>query len=414
MYKKNKKGLYFNEAYLDGSSFYFTSVFHSGFFRFDTGTGVTTYLGGEEYSPRKHYRRGFVSRIDDSLYAVPYFSEGILEYNLKEKKVVEHHIELTVRPNAENTNCAFRRIIKYKGIIYLIPASYPAIVAFDPISDEVREINNWVDDFVLDEKLFFYSKIDEGGTVFLLLDNTDRVLKYDLNKEEYKIYELGKGNNLEFIESDKENLYFTNVNPRQILRMNKENRRVDVLVDFSLEDEEFLGSDALQKSGMHLMNDLRCVGSRLLLCSSHRSCLLEFNVKKLHKRLIKLPEISGETAMDWQGPFSILSVYDKIIYCLRANNSEYGKRRIQSFDNKWNLIEDYEMEYPFNYKAMESEYLRKAIDGNIVIYEDEEYTRDITFSEMIQVIMESNRKKENIDVPLKRSIGKQIYKRVVF
>lgn len=180
----------------------------------------------EEYSQRLV---GDLVIVDKFLYLIPLSATALYQVDLNtfEKK------KITIRkPDAEKyseyvENVKFLSAHVYKDSIYMVGATYPAIVQYDCKKQQVHYHDMWLEEIqrylFFDESALFRKTLMVGHYIYAPCCRGNVVLVFDLETHKYKIYEVGEQKcRFSGICYDGQNFWLSPRNDEPIVKWNQE------------------------------------------------------------------------------------------------------------------------------------------------------------------------------------------------
>lgn len=238
----------------------------------------------------------------DTLIMMPYSAEGICEYNLMTRQFIKYYF------NKEDVVLKFGRMIQYKNFLYLLPQEYPAIVRFNLDTKEIIYYHECITNMRsrMTKKYgwapFVWGVCTFENLLFLASAWSNHVMIFDMDTEEYKVYQVGSENNLyRGIVADETYCWLILQNGNEVVRWNR-------ITDESVEYNDY--PEGFNNCGIAFKNILKF---------DDKLYLIPFN----SNNFIKLDVLTGSTELvEWD----VMSEIKKSDYLLGRTLYHFGKR----------------------------------------------------------------------------------------
>ena len=159
----------------------------------DEETGVIEDFGilHREVSTREP--TGCLLEYGDYIIGVPNMDNRIAAYNISRKET--HYFDIREKGiHFGNGLFNFSGGVVFGEKIFLFGNAYPGIISYEFKNDIYRVINTWIDldrDYSALDGCFHQKYIRKGNTLFIPFMNTNAVMEFDLESEEYVIHDVG-------------------------------------------------------------------------------------------------------------------------------------------------------------------------------------------------------------------------------
>lgn len=175
-------------------------------FKVDLKTGHCTYISLflEEHINKK---RLFIKAlyVNEKIYFIPASASAVYVYSPKTNTFKRIEIEENIGDKSYNVNAKFADAFLYEGNIYILPATYPAIVKLDYGKNTLEYI---VENMPTDDYLFRPGAEQVGNKLWVPNTKDNLVLEFDMETDEIQLHHVGKNNNGSWsIVSNKNNLW---------------------------------------------------------------------------------------------------------------------------------------------------------------------------------------------------------------
>lgn len=143
------------------------------------------------------YRRrlfGDLIPVEEKLYLLPYSAEKMYEVDIVTGNV--NGIEIDFHPKSKNPlyneKAKFLSGHVYNDCIYLMPASYPAMIEYNRITGKISYYDEWIDEIKeINRKVFFRKTIIVKNKIYAPSCMENFVLEFDVETKQYCFYEVG-------------------------------------------------------------------------------------------------------------------------------------------------------------------------------------------------------------------------------
>lgn len=195
---ENRYTFSIREMLFDANKLWFTDSGCNEIYIYDISTQKVEFLvkleGEATYQSRLV---GDLIIVEDKLYAIPFSAQSLYEIDLVCKKVNRYAIETKSMKKYEKylMHAKFNSVHRYNNCIYLVGATYPAIIEYNYLTKEVHYFDEWVDEcfefFNKEESLFFNKSILVGNKIFAPSCKGNAVLEFDIDKKTSLWHEVG-------------------------------------------------------------------------------------------------------------------------------------------------------------------------------------------------------------------------------
>lgn len=131
--------------------------------------------------------------INDKVYFVPYSANEIAVYNVKINQIYKLELEEkdSVQYNSYKKNAKFSCAFLNNKYIYMLPATYPAIIKINVETDEIVYYSDWVG---TQEYLFRKSFVLSDDKIFVSSSINNNILEFDLKADQGVWHHIGHKN----------------------------------------------------------------------------------------------------------------------------------------------------------------------------------------------------------------------------
>lgn len=139
-----------------------------------------------------NHLHGCAEWIGNKVFFIPSAGENISVYHTDTKEIETVKIPQVPKNNNYNPKLKFTKVISYNGFLWLIPATYPGILKFNPDKNEIMVMDDWIPD---DGYMFRRAICARGNTVYAASGNNNNVLIFDMDSGNGEVVKVGKANN---------------------------------------------------------------------------------------------------------------------------------------------------------------------------------------------------------------------------
>jgi hypothetical protein len=197
--EEERDSLQFLDCDIEGNAVWFVADKYNVLCEMNINTGKTRVVGqipDSLFGSISQYCD--IIKLKDRVIMQPFKANAVCEYNLIESQFRKVYFDRPVNLN-------FNRIIPYKQYLFMIPKFYPAIVRIDTETGEysyftgcINELISLTDNYKEDEPLFIWGVETKDNLLFMASAQTNLVLEFNMDTEEYKFHRVGKSSNKYF------------------------------------------------------------------------------------------------------------------------------------------------------------------------------------------------------------------------
>lgn len=214
---------FFSDCAIEKEKLWFTSGNFNGLYEMNIETGIINCLGkvpGEKDLIDNLYNK--IIKVDNELWLIPGKAKEIAKYSLT--KGTFDKIKLPFCDDIIRQK--FKNIYKWGDKLYMFPWDYKAIVCYDLKERAISYRTDWIE--AIEENIgqkiqapyFCESSCIVGEHLFLLINNTNIIVKYNLNNENIECFLIKEENKYTCIVYDGENFFLVPRNKGNILYWN--------------------------------------------------------------------------------------------------------------------------------------------------------------------------------------------------
>ncbi len=190
-----------NITYYEGK-LWFTEIDNNNIYSYDINTKQCLLFCTVDNEKKEGKRLfGSISIQDGFLYLFPFSAVKIYKIHLETKNIIEIDIEIPDKDIHKNycSEAKFFSSYSYKDKIWVLPASYPAILEYRIKDETIIYHKKWVSDVysfinVKDENAFFRKTEIVQDKLYAPLCGGNAVLIYDISCNKYEIQRVGDKN----------------------------------------------------------------------------------------------------------------------------------------------------------------------------------------------------------------------------
>lgn len=179
-------------AQIDGDTAYASCSEFNALFKVDLKTGDCTYIS---LFPEEHVnkRRLFIKAIyvNEKIYFIPASASAIYVFCPTANAFERIEIEENIDDKSYNANAKFADAFICENTIYILPATYPAIIKLDCKKNTLEYI---VENMPTCDYLFRPGAAQMGNKLFVPNTKDNLVLEFDMEIDEIQLHHVGKNN----------------------------------------------------------------------------------------------------------------------------------------------------------------------------------------------------------------------------
>lgn len=204
---ENDKSLWLEGiAQIDENTAYASCSEFNALFKVDLKTGDCTYIS---LFPEEHInkRRLFIKAlyVNEKIYFIPASASAIYVFCPKTNTFERIEIEENIGDKPYNANAKFADAFIHENTIYILPATYPAIIKLDCRKNTLEYI---VKNILTCDYLFRPGTAQMGSKLFVPNTKDNLVLEFDMETDEIQLHHVGKNNHGSWsIVSDEDSLW---------------------------------------------------------------------------------------------------------------------------------------------------------------------------------------------------------------
>jgi len=192
------EGTFFRDLHYDGEYFWLTDIDFGFLYKMKKETAQVEYVCSflNESSEIKCF--GSILEYEHKLYFTPESIDGIGIYNKIEKTFNIINIKEPRQGVFCNYSpyCKFRSSVRYRDFLFLIPLTYPAIVRYNLLTEEVDYFSDWLVPLSIlithsDEPYFTRGVNVTDNKITLAAANANAVVIFNMDTLESRVYEVG-------------------------------------------------------------------------------------------------------------------------------------------------------------------------------------------------------------------------------
>jgi len=192
-------GLCIYDICYDGANFWCTDFESNALYRINKKDSKVEYAGSFPYERKnKETLFGSVSENNEKLYFTPVSADGIGVYNIASH--IFSRIELKASNPKDNPNYSpmfkFFGSVRHNEYIFFIPLSYPAIMRYNLLTEEIDYFSDWVaplEELTSRTSGFYFAESAEAvnENIALAGANTNAVVMFNMDTCKSAVYEVG-------------------------------------------------------------------------------------------------------------------------------------------------------------------------------------------------------------------------------
>ncbi len=340
---------------------------------------------------------GSIIQYNNSMYLIPFEAEYMYKVDLdtntyKQIDIINHENEC----KGDIHYLKFLSAHVYENKIYMIPVTYPAIIEFDCVTEEVAYYDSWVkliDKYYLfDDAAFFRKTLLLGKKIYAPLCAGNAVMVFDIDSKQ-SVFKVVGSKQCSFSGISQMGNDFW-LSPRRDGPVVKWNEKLNICEEYT----DFIGKE----KGNCGFSDIFCLNNQLLIIPLMGKTLYEIDCatgKVLHYIKDLFLEYNGFDFTIYKRKLYLFALHTKCLSIINPITNEINYQNIR-IDNK--CYEKRRKKKSFTYHILHN----LCLTNESVLEDDYE-------NALQEYIYYSQKEKNNITFQMAIGNGKKIYKKLI-